>query len=605
MADFTEVLYVEPQANYPAIIAQYLRHEPEQAVFIPNVEHARQFAEAAAQAGISLEGRMIFYRSVNADIDNHLYGEALVLAEKMVELLLETSVVHPVSRRALEVALHDRFVAILRGPYELRRLRDRSNASFRMVLRPSTSAVAARQFCRETPGTVIEDRHLGRKPADDPELQNMQRMLPGERLAIPATYDFERLERVAKPGTVLYFTNIRDKQYRNTSLPVVKAIAQWRDAYVLMTNYADQGELAAENEIPVERVFTKEMAARRIERAALPDGYCESQFMCLEKFERFCLGHWYAIVRALAGYFVDYLGKQLIPLLMFLNELRERMAPVVKGCATVAVLPGRYLEAGLIVGLANEAGVPTVEIQSGTISPTARFVKPAAKDVLCIDTFSHQVYAQAQRHPSVHIVGSPKIDFDVGPFRGVTREQARAEIEELAPYRDARILTLATQPIGVRDSSDIVRVVIEALTDTPEVVLLVKQHPNEDDTYTEAYLTIARDCGHERIVVSKTINVHRAIIAANEVLTYYSTVGLEAFALNRTAICVNPFSRRPPFDLVVMGVAHEVTNAVELAVLLGSPKSVLDADPSLSMLQDGRATERCVEFIKGVIARRG
>jgi hypothetical protein len=260
----------------------------------------------------------------------------------------------------------------------------------------------------------------------------------------------------------------------------------------------------------------------------------------------------------------------------------------------------------MLVGMAQEAGLPTIEIQSGTISPTPRFVKPSAQDVLCIDPFSHSVYVDyfGLAADSVFLVGSPKIDHDLAPFKGLSRDYARNELASvIGPLTTGTVFTLASQPIGVSSISAVVRVAMEAVAKRPNATLLIKQHRREDESYLAAYESIAREVGLDKLIIAKEVSVQLCVLAADVVMTYYSTVGLEAFSLRRPLICINPFDARPPFSLSDICKAPEVKTAAELLAYLDGTRPIPTA-PELSVLQDGKAAERCLDHIRNRISER-
>jgi hypothetical protein len=76
---------------------------------------------------------------------------------------------------------------------------------------------------------------------------------------------------------------------------------------------------------------------------------------------------------------------------------------------------------------------------------------------------------------------------------------------------------------------------------------------------------------------------------------------LEAFTLKRPVIVVNPFEKRPPFDLVELGVAAEARTPDDLRQFLATLATTGDLglkyDPTLETLRDGKTITRVQNLI--------
>jgi hypothetical protein len=263
----------------------------------------------------------------------------------------------------------------------------------------------------------------------------------------------------------------------------------------------------------------------------------------------------------------------------------------------VAVAPGRYVAANLAVSLAQASGIPTVEIQSGPISPTKRFIKPAAEHVLCNDAAGYDVYTGylGCDPESVHTVGSPKLDFELAAARLTTKDAAWSRLGAHFPYSD-ELVVMASQPIGVDRMTELVGLMLAVAAKRPSAAFLIKQHPSETDSYDRLYADLIVSSGLSNVFVSRDAAIYDALVAADTVMTYYSTCGVEAHALGKRVIVLNPFEGRPPYDIVSFGAAQEARTSSELLDLLAQP-----FEP-MGDLNDGLSAQRCADFIGGQAA---
>ncbi|WP_429912666.1 hypothetical protein [Glycocaulis sp.] len=217
---------------------------------------------------------------------------------------------------------------------------------------------------------------------------------------------------------------------------------------------------------------------------------------------------------------------------------------------------------------------------------------------MAIDPYSRHVFTDFLGKPpsQVTVTGSPKLDSDLTGARGVSRDEARARLPDLAKLGQAPIVLLASQPLGLDRSSEIAEIAMAACAGIDGLWLAIKPHPNETGLYLEQYRRIAARLGFRRLIIMPDARIHDAVTASDMVATYFSTVGLESFALRRPVLCINPYASSPPYDLVQTGIAKEVKDAQSaqraMAECLRNPHALLQSDPELEAIRDGRASDR-------------
>lgn len=603
------VIYIEPQTNYSGI-ARFLAKKSKARVFIPSVTHEHLLRSACANIGLDLEGRIIPHQGIDTDIDGMLYRSAMRLSTLTVNLIervsnaflddpefyLEKSV-----RHAFLIALHDRLVGHIRPPFALRQaMRGLRVTEVMLIEKDNGAASYLYDFL-----TISGFKKISVIRAKNGSFETGVGMRPRSKDAaklvkLPPVLNYEEIfsETVTRNIDTILFINTKDRQYRLAAFPIIQTLIESGFNPLVLCAFPFDAEYLADFPILKSLSFfernprTKLLDVTRIHDKNIPFirtvlARVHTQIKIDEDDE----------IASLADFMDVYLRAHLLPLLIYIREGCRALQPIVAKARGVAVLPGRYLESNMIVGIAREAGVPTVEIQSGTISATPRFVPPPSGHVLAIDPFSSQVYTNFMGLPDdrVTIVGSPKMDYDLRPHRRLTKAEARETLAHHGTFGTSIIL-LAAQPVGVARMAAVVRIVAAAVSQLPDTTLLIKQHPNENEHYTRMYEEITSKAGVESVVISKNVDIVSAIVGSDCVATFYSTVGLEAFSLGRPVISVNPFGDRPPYDLQMLGIAREARNKSEFLAHFHAA-ALSSHDPKLEMLRDGQAIARTTEFL--------
>ncbi|EAT16128.1 hypothetical protein [Desulfuromonas acetoxidans] len=258
--------------------------------------------------------------------------------------------------------------------------------------------------------------------------------------------------------------------------------------------------------------------------------------------------------------------------------------------------PGRIWTSQFLVKYLKE--VPSFEIQSGTLSRSRRFKRPNSKYVLAIEDFSKSVYVEYFRTDAdlVEVVGSPRIDTRLSDIKRFTKYQSRRRIYG-KKLRD-KIICVATQPYGVDVMQSMVDACLRFLSTNCNYRLIISMHPSEKTEYEYSYRqSIKKFDLRNRAIVSHG-NIYHNLNAADFVITYFSTAGLEAFCLGKQVLTYRSSSKAAvPFDLCSLGVARSFTTYRDLESLIVSGDGGVCLTEGLKRLRDGRSAERIVEYI--------
>lgn len=262
--------------------------------------------------------------------------------------------------------------------------------------------------------------------------------------------------------------------------------------------------------------------------------------------------------------------------------------------------PGRILESLAACETLKWLDRPTFDLQSGTISPTEKFLAPTADYLIAIDEYSADVLTGFHGYPAdhTHVVGSPRLDHHLAPLKVRSEADLRREIG--LPL-DRKIVTFMSQPIALGMLEQIVRTLAEGAKLLPEDILwLIKPHPREHQAFFDLYDRVIAEVGIANMQVDRASGTYPLLKVSDAVVTYCSTAGLEGFALGKPIYAINPLVEPLPYDLVALGVAVECRDAPTLAreISSGLEQSRLNEK---YYLQDGRSARRAAEVIKRAI----
>jgi hypothetical protein len=617
------LFWVEPRARHAAFIdflkSARLRNFR---LFVPGAKPMATLLTQATEAGFPLDGSVLPYSSVHAGIDEPLYTASEVYARWIVSLFLQLQRALPDGRdpsllaRPMEMMLADRLAATLRPALTFAHTVSRM-ARPPLVFVPKAASDLGLQAAALDPGMLgdaavfdVEGRY-----AANP----VRALVPRPYNPFEAVYHrhpvFEPAAvRAALAGArVAMVSNLADKQYRFVCEQVLVEIAPLAKVGLLNANPGTG--LAEHPDSPLVSLCKSEAATlcsqvpgsvffpddallatvarmvttlrARPPRIGMPEGIGDPVEL---------------VVRAVAQYF--------IPILDLAMHQHAAFAPALDGIEAVVVSPGRYLAASLMVEMARVRGIPAIEIQGGVIARSKRFFKPSADLILCIDRVSRDIYTSFMgvEPERVEVVGSARIDQSVKPAFSVDVEQARKAIG-VAPEPGEPLVVIASQPIGIERARRLLDVTLKGVASAGVGLCVVKMHPNESDLYADAYAAVAARHPGLCLKLARDGEAHLYLRAADVVVTYFSTMGLEAFVLGKGVLCVNPFGETPPFDLCGLGVAAPASSSDDVRRALlhmtgpNGPQYYV-ADPTLSLLRDGQARRRIADAVIRTMRRR-
>ena len=290
-----------------------------------------------------------------------------------------------------------------------------------------------------------------------------------------------------------------------------------------------------------------------------------------------------------------------VKLLLQIIALERQIARVGHKLDGVIVSPGRSVESMVFCRRMAEKAKPTFDLQAGTIMATEKFVKPVCDDVLAIDSVSGAIYRDYFKVPGkqVHIVGSPRLDWRVRNFRNIMPAIARARLH--LPL-DGTMAVFLGQPVQLETAALVLRMLTEGLARSGRPIrLYLRPHPRDSAAHRAQYAAVPQD-GFRSVTVAEGGDVYHWMAAADVVLTYCSAGGLEAAALGRPVVSINPLPTPPPVDLTESGAAVEVKSADALAHLIRRGARIGQID---RVMRDGRAADRAAAIIAAGMMRAG
>jgi hypothetical protein len=196
----------------------------------------------------------------------------------------------------------------------------------------------------------------------------------------------------------------------------------------------------------------------------------------------------------------------------------------------------------------------------------------------------------------VHLVGSPRLDNNVAPYRS-----PRPPLDG----RDLRVF-LALQPLKSEITVGMVEAAVKACGHLGNCALVIGFHPRESEMNRAMVRAVL-----ETATVRSEINDGPSLagVATCDVcVTFFSFLGVEAFALGCHVVGLNVGREEWPFRLAAIGIAAEVHDASELEHVL---RAIRDGRPILgtggaddldrrsrTALRDGMSTQRIRRVIQ-------
>jgi hypothetical protein len=249
--------------------------------------------------------------------------------------------------------------------------------------------------------------------------------------------------------------------------------------------------------------------------------------------------------------------------------------------------PSRPVEARAAILAGRKHEITSFDLQGGgAISRTRRFWKIEADYLLCSDIFSKKIYQDLYKleESRILLVGSPKLDHNVAKYKKLTK---------IKDHSKKRIF-LALQPLSSDNNLKMVNVCLEAIKDMKDTELTVGFHPRDNDANKKNVINNAQ--GKFNLVKRDS---SEELMEHDICITYYSFMGVEAFAMGCKLISLNVLEHKKwPYRLRDLGIAKEAYNARELKELILDDREY-DLDESAIVLRDGLSLERISKAIRG------
>ncbi|MCI4662848.1 MAG: hypothetical protein MRY63_13635 [Neomegalonema sp.] len=240
--------------------------------------------------------------------------------------------------------------------------------------------------------------------------------------------------------------------------------------------------------------------------------------------------------------------------------------------SSVIVTPGRQMEARILVHAAQLCGIAQIDVQAVMFSASGRYLAPSAEHATAMDGFSEALLIEhfGMAPEQVTLMGSPRLDHSVAQV--LERNDPAEAIEALLALGIKRfpVMMFASQTVPSTQAQQLARVVFDGCAEFGPCSLLLKPHPNESLDNDAAYRAMAASYAARGVeaVLTREADLYQMILAVDLVGTYFSNVGLEAFAAGRPVVAVDPFEMPPPFDLAAVGAATTVTDGEALSGLM-------------------------------------
>ena len=614
-----KLIYIEQGALNTDVAALFTaRTVRDSTLFIPSRHHLDAFDRCLRERFPGLDPVFVTYSTVDAGIDEWLYSSAMEVASRYFALFQSSSrmvtgqrnsVIPGVLVDPLTVALHDRLVAVFRP---LVCLRDHclSHGIDRIEMFPGPgcrTAAVSEFFARNGITVDLRTDHLRPEQMAPYQRGNAAAVrFTNAPVGLGFVYSLARREPVGRAARAFVVSNLTTTQYKYTILPVIGKLLEdyCLDVFCISPDPTRDGidefclDSVANGRL---RLLSKKRSARR---GRLSDIHAACAEIANSAMRRLIIPlgqHADASLAALSGVVADSLVRLLPRLLLNAHQYERCVRSRVMTSDAVIVSPGRTLEAGIAVAIASRAAIPTYEIQTGTMAHSKRFVSPRTDVVFCIDDASLRVYSDTLSVPveRLCVVGSPRIDYALRDCRRRTRADAlRSLFGSDGTDSSKQFLLFVGQPVGVEAMLNALQTVLQSIEGDSRYCLLIKPHPNEGAEYLRAYHAMLDRYPVDAVMLAATDPIHDCIIVSGLVIVYFSTVGIEAYCLDRKVVTINPLDTPPPFDLAELGLATPVATSMALRDVLERLADTDQSAPEHVVLKDGRSVERIQEFVR-------
>jgi len=280
---------------------------------------------------------------------------------------------------------------------------------------------------------------------------------------------------------------------------------------------------------------------------------------------------------------------------------------------------------------AHTRKIPTLVVQTGMMAVTNVFLEygcaagelegSPSKRPLFPDKFS--IYGDGTReilkearypfYDSIIVTGQPRYDILARASETYDGEKFRHDLN-IEPEK--KLVLIASQPSTTFGNMEVfLRNVLHALKGDPQIRIAIKPKPGPSDILEKRDKQLAEEMGSEVVVLPRNSDTNEALCACDVLITFYSTVALEAMILGKPVVTVN-LTNQPDFvPYAQSGAALGVYRAEDIAPAV---KKALDDPETRERLKlgrekflyeqfyklDGQATKRVVELIYRMIEEK-
>jgi len=326
----------------------------------------------------------------------------------------------------------------------------------------------------------------------------------------------------------------------------------------------------------------------------------------------------YPLTSELSHYFNSIFG-YVVKCIEMTKELIEEEEP---DLILVRSEYGAFERALVVAGRLKK--IPTLAIQHGSIGPVHKgyiYSKGSISASGKIETpycpipdktavygrYCYNLLTKMSSYPpnSVAITGQPRYDILATADRFYNRKKFCSKLI-LDP--DRKIVLVATENVPIPEGKALLRSILRALKNFPEVQIVLKPHPRERG---EWYKKVVEEENVGVVMLSKDSDTFEALYACDLFLTSFSTIITEAIILGKLGVTVHLSEREDPtpyYKDVTLRVYREEDLVPAIREALYNEKTrekIKKAGKKFvyqhAYKQDGRATERVADLIEEMI----
>ena len=614
------IIFLERQADY-LFFFEYIKNNEDAAnalIYFPYPNLRADLVLAANEAGLDIESKLLSFATISMKYDNELYKLALRFSQAYVKAIRLNSLrlygsrekfITSTSKRATIVRMHDQIASRLRLFYELKQHLQKCHPN-KFVYIPG----------KEQPALIV--KNLLSALCENISIKMLTEHLPNNYKSTALFMSTNSAAFCAKNplklpslannkariprGAISFIVNPADKQYGHTLEPLLPILLSKNTPCAVFNIASRHTPTWLDSEALKPHIKSGKLVyfPKTVNRTPLSYKETEQRLMQVSArdFEKFVETQFKPDEKIYGNMISAYLSRFAFSLISLVKECTEYFLPITRKSSALVLVPGRVLESGIATGLAIEQKIPNIEIV-GILSKTNRYVTPIAQEAFCIDPYSASVLTDFLNMPkeAVKVTGGVKIEHGLSSVRTLSQSNARQSIPEFNNIRDQKIIMLASQPLDIKYASRIAEIAIKSCKMAGDINLVIKLHPNETDVHKNCYVNLAKELNFTKLIILQDRPVMKVVVSSNIVMTYFSTVGLEAFALKKPVICINAFQEFLPFDLVEMGIASEAKSELELLQkikdIFSKKNDTLTYHPSLEAVRDGQAIERLADML--------